>query len=171
MPQERTGVVTRAGNPLTLIGPEIHVGDRASDFRCTDNDWKPVTLRDTAGRVRIFNVVWSLDTAVCDRQTRRFNEEAAKTAGLDVWTVSMDLPFAQKRWCGASGLSGVRTISDHHDASFGQNWGILAKERRLLARAIFVVDAGDTVRHVEVVKDITQEPAYDDALRAARALL
>jgi len=171
MPLERTGVVTRAGNPLTLIGPEIKVGDHAPDFRCADNDWKAVTLADTAGKVRLFNVVWSLDTAVCDTQTRRFNEEAVKIAGLDIWTVSMDLPFAQKRWCGASGLVGVRTISDHHDASFGSNWGLLAKERRLLARATFVVDPSDTVRHVEIVKDITQQPDYDAALTAARSLL
>src|ERR1035438_3385932 len=136
---ERAGATTLKGNPFTLIGPELKAGDPAPDFNLVDNGLKPVTLKDTAG-VRIISVVPSLDTPVCDAQTKRFNEEAAKLPGVDIITVSMDLPFAQKRWCGAFGVDKVKMLSDHKDASFGANYGTLIKDLRIESRAIFVLD-------------------------------
>ena len=167
---ERAGAVTLRGNPFTLVGPEIKAGDRAPDFTVVTNDLKPLQLKDTSGKVRIFSVVPSLDTPVCDQQTRRFNDEAAKLPGVEILTISMDLPFAQKRWCGAASVDKVRTVSDHRDASFGLAYGTLVKELRLDARAVFVVDKGDVVRHAEYVKEIAEHPNYDAALAAARKL-
>ena len=169
-PVERAGAVTLFNNPFTLVGPEIRAGDRAPDFSVLDNDLKPVSLKDTSGKVRILSVVPSLDTPVCDQQTRRFNEEAAKLPNVEILTISMDLPFAQKRWCGAAGVSNLRTLSDHRDASFGQAYGTLVKELRLDARSVFVVDKDDTVRHVEYVKELSTLPNSDAALEAARKL-
>jgi thiol peroxidase len=157
------------GNPTDLEGPEIQVGDKAPDFTVVGNDMKPVTLKDTTGKVRIFSAVPSLDTAVCDTETRRFNVEAAKIPDAAIWTISMDLPFAQKRWCGAAGIDKVKTASDHREASFGRAWGVLEPGRRLLARAVFVVDKDDVVRHVEYVESVGSEPNYDQALEAAKA--
>lgn len=167
---ERPRAVTFKGNPVTLVGREVRVGDRAPDFTVLDNSLVPVTLKDTAGKVRIISVVPSLDTPVCDQQTRRFNAEAAKLPNVEILTVSMDLPFAQKRWCGAAGIDKVRTLSDHREASFGLAFGTLIKELRLNTRAVFVVDQEGTVRHVEYVKEITSHPDYDAALAAARQL-
>ncbi len=167
---ERSGAVTLRGTPFTLVGPEIKAGDRAPGFTVITNDLKPLTLKDTGGKVRIFSVVPSLDTPVCDAQTRRFNEEAAKLAGVEILTVSMDLPFAQKRWCGAAGVDKIHTVSDHRDASFGLAYGTLIKELRLDARAVFVVDKDDVVRHAQYVKEIAEHPDYDAALAAARKL-
>lgn len=168
---ERTGAVTLKGNPLTLVGPELKVGDRAPEFECVDTTLKPVRLSDTGKTVRIFSVVPSLDTPVCDAQTKRFNDEAAKLPGLEVYTVSMDLPFAQKRWCGAFGVDHVKMLSDHREASFGQNWGTLIKELRIESRAVFVVDAEGVIRHVQYVKEVTDFPDFDAALNVARSLL
>ncbi len=169
--QERSGVATFKGNPLTLIGPEIRVGDRAPEFQVLSQDLSTVKLSDATGTIRLISVVPSLDTPVCDAQTRRFNEEAAKLpAGLEVWTMSMDLPFAQKRWCGAAGISRVKVLSDHRDASFGLAFGCLVKELRLLTRAIFIVDKQETIRHVEYVREITTPPNYDAALACVRQL-
>ncbi len=167
----RKGAVQWGGNETDLAGPEIRVGQKAPDFIVTGNDMKPVRLADTSGRVRIFSAVPSLDTGVCDTETRRFNGEAAALPGVEIWTVSMDLPFAQKRWCGAAGIDKVKTVSDHKDASFGRAWGVLEPGRRLLARAVFVVDRDDVVRHVEYVANVGSEPDYAAALRAARALV
>src|SRR5262249_45756131 len=139
-------------------------------FTLIDNDLKPVSLKDSAGKVRILSVVPSLDTPVCDQQTRRFNEEAGKLPGVEVLTISMDLPFAQKRWCGAAAVTHVRTLSDHREGSFGQAYGTLIKELRLDARAVFVVDKQGTVRHAEYVKEVASHPNYDAALDAARKL-
>ena len=169
-PAERAGAVTLKGKPFTLIGPQLRPGDRAPDFHVTAQDLSTVTLADGRSKLRIFSVVPSLDTPVCDAQTRRFNEEAAKLPGVEVWTFSMDLPFAQKRWCAAAGLSQVKTLSDHRDASFGSAYGCLIKELRLLSRAIFVVDAQDTLRHVESVGEVATHPNYDAALSAVRQL-
>jgi thiol peroxidase len=127
-----------------------------------------VTLKDTAGQVRIISVVPSLDTPVCDAQTKRFNEEAAKMPGVSIITVSMDLPFAQKRWCGAFGVDKVKMLSDHKDGSFGTNYGTLIKELRIESRAIFVLDAKDNIRHAEYVKEVADFPNYEAALTAAR---
>jgi thiol peroxidase len=151
---ERKGAVTLKGNPLTLVGPELKVGDKAPDFECVDKTLKPVNLAQTGNRVRIFSVVPSLDTPVCDAQTKRFNDEAAKMSGVDIYTVSVDLPFAQSRWCGAFGIDNVKMLSDHKEASFGANYGTLVKELRIESRAIFVVDRDNIIRHVEYVKEI-----------------
>ncbi|HUJ23462.1 MAG TPA: thiol peroxidase [Bryobacteraceae bacterium] len=156
------------GNPLTLLGPELKAGDKAPDFKLVDNGLKEVTLAETGNQVRILSVVPSLDTPVCDAQTKRFNEEAAKLPGVDILTVSMDLPFAQKRWCGAFGVDKVKMLSDHRDGSFGTNYGTLIKDLRIESRAIFVLDRNNTIRHVEYVKEVADHPNYDAALSAAR---
>ena len=166
---ERPGATTLRGNPLTLIGPELKAGDDAPDFNLVDNSLKPVTLKDTSGKVRIISVIPSLDTPVCDAQTKKFNEEVANLPGVDVLTVSMDLPFAQKRWCGAFGVDKVKMLSDHKEASFGSNYGTLIKELRIESRAIFVVDGADKIRHAEYVKEVADHPNYEAALSAARS--
>jgi len=157
------------GNPLTLIGPELKAGDAAPDFAVVDNAMKPVGLKDTGHQVRIVSVVPSLDTPVCDAQTKRFNEEAAKMPNVDIITVSMDLPFAQKRWCGAFGVDKVKMLSDHKDASFGSNYGTLIKELRIESRAIFVIDPHNHIRYAEYVKEVADHPNYEAALAAARS--
>ena len=170
MPEERTGIVTLRGNPVTLLGPEIKVGQKAPDFTVLTTKLEPYTLKDTAGKVRLIASVPSLDTPVCDTETRRFNEEAAKLGeNVVVLTISVDLPFAQARWCGAAGIDRVITLSDHRDLSFGLAYGVAIKELRLLARAVFVVDANDTVTYVQYVPEVTQQPDYEAALAAARA--
>ncbi|BBU40485.1 putative thiol peroxidase [Aeribacillus pallidus] len=161
--------VTFKGNPVTLLGNEVKVGDKASDFKVLANDLSEVTLADTKGQVRIISVVPSIDTGVCDAQTRRFNEEASKLDNVKILTISMDLPFAQKRWCGANGIENVQLLSDHRDASFGQAYGVLIKELRLLARAVFVVDSNDNVTYVEYVSEATNHPNYEAAIEAAKA--
>ena len=166
---ERPGATTLRGNPLTLVGPELKAGDTAPDFNLVDNSLKPVTLKDTSGKVRIISVIPSLDTPVCDAQTKKFNEEVANLPGVDVITVSMDLPFAQKRWCGAFGVDKVKMLSDHKEASFGSNYGTLIKELRIESRAIFVVDGADKIRHAEYVKEVADHPNYEAALSAARS--
>jgi thioredoxin-dependent peroxiredoxin len=166
---ERPGATTLKGNPLTLIGPELKAGDNAPEFNVVDLGLKPVTLKDTAGKVRIFSVVPSLDTPVCDAQTKKFNEEAANLPGVEIYTVSMDLPFAQKRWCGQFDVDKVKMLSDHKDASFGANYGTLIKELRIESRAIFVVDPNNKVRHAEYVKEVADFPNYEAALAAARS--
>jgi thiol peroxidase len=168
--QERSGAVTFKGHPLTLIGPQLTVGAQAPNFQVLAQDLSPVTLESSTGKVRLISVVPSLDTPVCDAQTRRFNEEAAKLPNVEILTVSMDLPFAQKRWCGAAGVDRVKTASDHRDASFGRAYGTLIKELRLLTRAVFVVDAGGTVRYAEYVPEMTSHPNYDAALAAVRSV-
>jgi thiol peroxidase len=163
--------VTFKGNPVTLTGEEVKVGQSAPDFKVQKNDLSDYTLNSGAGKTRIFVAVPSLDTAVCDLETRRFNEEAAKLPNVEIVCVSMDLPFAQKRWCGAAGVDKVTTASDHRDASFGRNYGVLIGEgplARLLARAVFVVGPDDKVKHVEYVKDVTEQPNYEAALAAAQ---
>ncbi|MCK4547192.1 MAG: thiol peroxidase [Candidatus Eisenbacteria sp.] len=169
---ERTGLVTIEGGPLTLSGDEVKVGDKAPDCDVLDNDLNPVKLSGFAGKVLVISAVPSLDTPVCDTETRRFNDEATKL-GPDVviLTVSMDLPFAQKRWCGAAGVDRVKTVSDHRDASFGAAYGVLIKELRLLARAVFVVDKEGVIRYIQLVKEVTDEPDYESVLEAVRKLM
>ena len=168
---ERPGATTMRGNPLTLIGPELKPGDSAPDFSVVDSSLKPVTLKDTGNHVRILSVVPSLDTPVCDAQTKRFNEEAAKLPDVDILTVSMDLPFAQKRWCGAFGVDKVKMLSDHRDGSFGSSYGTLIKDMRIESRAIFVIDRNNKIRHAEYVKEVADFPNYESALSAARNAL
>jgi thiol peroxidase len=165
---ERPGATTLKGNPLTLIGPELKPGDAAPDFEAVDKSLSPVKL-GPGGTVRIFSVVPSLDTPVCDAQTKRFNDEAAKLDGVEILTVSMDLPFAQSRWCGAFGVDKVKMLSDHRDGSFGSAYGTLIKELRIESRAIFVVDKDNKIRHVEYVKEVADHPDYEAALSAAKA--
>jgi thioredoxin-dependent peroxiredoxin len=163
--------VTFINKPVTLIGNEIKVGDQAPNFTVTANDLSSVTLNDLAGKIRLFSVVPSLDTGVCDQQTRKFNEAAAELSDdVAIYTVSMDLPFAQKRWCGAAGIDKVVTVSDHREASFGEAFGVHMKELRLLARSIFVVDADGKVAYVEYVPEGTNHPNYEAALEAVKAL-
>ena len=166
---ERAGATTLKGNPLTLVGPELKAGDKAPDFALVDNGLKAVTLKDTGNRVRIISVVPSLDTPVCDAQTKRFNEEAAKLPDLSIITVSMDLPFAQKRWCNDFQVDKVKMLSDHKDGSFGANYGTLIKELRIESRAIFVVDRDNKVVHAEYVKEVADHPNYEAALTAAKS--
>ena len=169
---ERAGIVTMKGNPITLIGTELKVGDQAPDFVAIDNNMNPVGLDSFRGKVCIISSVPSLDTPVCDMETRRFNDEASRLGdNAVVLTISMDLPFAQKRWCGAAGVDRVQTLSDHRDASFGQAYGVLIRELRLLARAVFVVDQQGTIRYQELVKEIVDEPDYESVLGAAADLV
>ena len=165
---ERAGATTLKGNPLTLVGPELKAGDAAPDFSLVDNGLKPVTLKDTGTQVRIISVVPSLDTPVCDAQTKRFNEEAAKLPDLSIITVSMDLLFAQKRWCNDFQVDKVKMLSDHKDGSFGSHYGTLIKELRIESRAIFVVDRDNKVVHAEYVKEVADHPNYEAALAAAK---
>jgi len=166
---ERVGGVTLKGQPLTLLGIPLRVGDVAPDAELTAIDWSSVKLSDYAGKVRLLNVVYSLDTGVCDAQTHKFNEEATKL-GKDVvvLTISADLPFAQKRWCGASGLQNVITLSDHQALAFADAYGVHIKERRVTSRAVFVVDRAGVVRYIEYVPEISSHPNYDAALAACK---
>jgi thiol peroxidase len=172
MAQERTGVAAIKGKPLTLIGGEVKVGDTAPDFKVNKDLMTQVSLADYAGKVKLISVVPSLDTGVCDAQTRRFNEEAATLGdNVIVLTVSVDLPFAQARWCGAAGIDRVVTLSDYKDTSFGQAYGVLIKELRLLMRSIFVLDANNKVQYVEYLSEMTEPPNFDNAIAAVKKLV
>jgi len=170
--KERTGIITMKGNPLTLVGSEVKVGDVAPDFIVLDNNLSPIKFSSFRGKICIITSVPSLDTPVCDVETRRFNEEVSKLGDqVLVLTISMDLPFAQKRWCAASGVTRVQTLSDYRDASFGTSYGTLIKELRLLARAVFLIDQKGVVQYVELVKELTKEPDYKAILNAVKKLL
>lgn len=172
MSMERPGGATMKGNPLTLIGPELKVGDTAPDFELLKNDLSSVTLSDFGSKIKLISAVPSLDTSVCDQQARTFNEAAANLGeNVVILAVSMDLPFAQGRWCSAAGVDRVITLSDHRDANFGTAYGVLMKGARLLSRAVFVVDGENIVRHVEYVKENATLPDFDTALAVVRSLL
>ncbi len=169
---ERIGVVTMKGNPITLVGNPVEAGDRAPEFTVVNNAGAPVKFSAFVGRVCVISSVASLDTSVCDVETRRFNEEAGKLGpDVKVLVISMDLPFAQKRWCGASGVNNLVTLSDHRDASFGLAYGVLMKEVRLLARAVFVVDKKGKIRYRQIVSEVAREPDYDAALFAVKHVM
>lgn len=169
--QERTGVVTFKGKPVTLLGPEIRVGDPAPDFTVVDTSLSPVTLGNFRGKVKVISAVPSLDTPVCDVETRRFNQEAAGLGeNVAVLTISLDLPFAQKRWCAASGVDRVKVFSDYQDRSFASAYGVLIRELKLLSRSIFVVDGKDVVRYVQHVPEVGNEPDYGAVLDAVKSL-
>lgn len=169
---EKAGIITFKGNPFTLLGPEVKVGDRAPGFTVVDNGLAPVTLASYPGKIKIISAVPSLDTPVCDTETRRFNQEAAALPdSVVVLTISMDLPFAQKRWCGAAGIDRVTTLSDYQERSFASAYGLLIKELKLLTRAVIIVDAQDTVRYIQIVPEVTSEPDYAAVLAAAKSLL
>jgi thioredoxin-dependent peroxiredoxin len=168
---EKTGIITFKGNPMTLLGPGLRAGDAAPDFIAVDNGLAAVSLSSYAGKIKIISAVPSLDTPVCDTETRRFNQEAASLPGdTVVLTISLDLPFAQKRWCGAAGIDKVITLSDYRERSFGLGYGVLIKELLLLTRAVFVVDAANIIRYIQIVPEVTGEPDYAAAIAAAKAL-
>ena len=170
--EEHTGRVTMKGNPLTIVGKRPGVGDAGPDVELLDNDLSPVSLSSFKGKVCVLASVPSLDTPVCDMETRRFNEEAGNLGDdVRIFTISMDLPFAQKRWCGAAGVDKVLTLSDHKEASFGMSYGLLIKELRLLARAVFVLDREGVIRYIQIVNEVTDEPDYAAVLDAVRGLI
>lgn len=170
--QERSGVITFQGNPLTLQGNELKVGDPMPEVSLLANDLSPVQLSSYKGKVCVISVVPSLDTPVCDMQTRKFNEEAGNLDdNVAILTMSMDLPFAQARWCGAAGVDKVTTLSDHREAAFGEAVGVLIKELRLLARAVLVVDKDGVVQYIQLVKEVTEEPDYNAVLEAVKKLV
>jgi thiol peroxidase len=167
--KERTGIITMKGNPLTLSGNEVNVGERAPDFIALDPNLTPIKFSSYQNKICVISSVPSLDTPVCDMETRKFNEEASKLGDkIQILTISMDLPFAQKRWCGAAGVSKIQTLSDHRDAQFGLAYGVLIKELRLLARAVFLVDQKGILRYIQLVKDITNEPNYEEIWSALK---
>ena len=169
---ERTGVITMMGNALTLVGPALKVGDKAPGFTVLDESLAPKTLEDFKGKIKVISVTPSLDTPVCDLQLHWFNEDAAKQPEkVVVINLSMDLPFAVKRFCATAGIENVMALSDHRDASFGTAYGVLIKELRLLTRSVFIVDKDDVVRYVQVVPEVTDEPNYEDAVEALKKLL
>ena len=169
--KERKGLVTMLGNPVTLVGTEIKIGQVAPDFTVTDNDLGPVRLSDFKGKIVLISAVPSLDTSVCSKETQRINEEAKKiSADVVFLTISMDLPFAQKRWVKEHNVEHLKTLSDHLDASFGTAWGVLMKENRLLSRSLFIVDRDGKVRYIQLVKENASEPDYDDMLKALKKL-
>jgi thiol peroxidase len=170
--EEHPGAITMKGNPLTLLGSMPQPGQTAPDAQMVDNNLSPVRISDYRGKILIISSVPSLDTPVCDMETRRFNTEAVKLGSETViLTVSMDLPFAQKRWCGAAGIDKVVTVSDHRTAEFGRLYGTLIQELRLLARAVFVVDREGMVRYVQLVREVAQEPDYEAILAAVKELV
>jgi thiol peroxidase len=164
-------IVTLKGKPLTLVGPELKVGQKAPDFRLLATDLSEVQLSHSKGKVRLLSVVHSLDTSVCDLQTQRFEAEASKFKDVLIYAVSMDLPFAQARYCGAHNINNLRTLSDHREASFGRDYGVLIEELRLLSRAIFIIDGHDIVRYMEYVPEVTHHPNYDKALEALKSVV
>jgi thiol peroxidase len=169
---ERAGLVKIHGNPLTLIGPELKKGDKAPDFTVLDGDLKEVHLKDFSDKIKLISVTPSLDTPVCDMQARRFNQEAAKLPdSVAVLNISMDLPFAISRFCTTAGIDKVKAYSDHRNASFGNAYGVLIKELRLLARSIFILDKDNVIRYVEIVPEVTSHPDYDKALKEVNSLL
>jgi thioredoxin-dependent peroxiredoxin len=170
--EERSAAVTMHGNPLTLVGRELSVGDPAPDLELLDHDLNPVKISSFQGRVCVISAVPSLDTPVCDMETRRFNEAAGKLGDdIAILTVSMDLPFAQKRWCGAAGVEQVITLSDHRDAAFGTAFGVLIKELRLLGRSIFVLDRNGIIQYIQHVKELSEEPNYDAVIEAVKKIV
>jgi thioredoxin-dependent peroxiredoxin len=168
---ERAAAITLKGNPMTLVGAELKVGDKAPDFTLKATDMSDKSLKDFAGKVKIISVVPSLDTPVCDTQTRKFNEDAGSMDGVVVLTVSVDLPMAQKRWCGAAGVDNVVCLSDFKDHSFGKAYGVRIKEIGLLARQVMVVDKNDTIQYIELVPEVATEPNYAAALDKAKSLV
>jgi thiol peroxidase len=169
--QERAGLVTMRGNPLTLVGNEVKIGEAAPDFAALDPNLTPVKLSSYRNKICIISSVPSLDTPVCDMETRKFNEEAGKLGDkIQILTISMDLPFAQKRWCGAAGVNKLQTLSDHREAQFGLAYGVLIKELRLLARAVFLVDPKGILQYTQLVKEIANQPNYEEIWNALKKI-
>ena len=172
MSNEREAAVTLKGNPITLVGPELKVGDKAPDFVCDQGLAPTISLSDMVGKVKIFNVLLSISTPVCQAQTRKFNEELSTIGGdLEAYIVSSDLPMSHKTWCGAEGIELIKGIADYKDNVFGSTYGVLMKDHKLLCRAVFVIDRENIIRHVEYVSEISQEPDYDKALSVIKGLV
>lgn len=170
--EERSAAVSMHGNPLTLVGKELSVGDSAPDLELLDNDLNPIKLSSFQGKICVISAVPSLDTPVCDMETRRFNEAAGQLGdNVVILTISVDLPFAQKRWCGAAGVENVVTLSDHRDTAFGTAFGVLIKELRLLGRSIFILDQNGSIQYIQNVKELSEEPDYDAVLEAVQKLV
>ena len=168
--QERKNIVTMGGKPVTLVGPELKAGDKAPDFKVLDTSMAEKSLKDYEGKIKVISVTPSLDTPVCDLQATWFNEDVDKLGNVYVLNISMDLPFALKRYCAAKGFDRVATLSDHRDASFGTAYGVLIKEKRLLTRSVFVVDSNDVIRYVEVVPEATHPITFDALLEVVTRL-
>ncbi len=162
--------VTVGSKPFNLDGPELKVGHKAPNFRLVDTDMKEVTLSDSKGKIRLLSVVHSLDTNVCDIQTQRFEREAAHFLDVMVYTISMDLPFAQARYCGGHGIQNQKTLSDHREASFGKAYGVLIKDLRLLSHAVFIIDRNDNIWYLEYLKEVGDQPDYEAALQALSSI-
>jgi thiol peroxidase len=161
---ERKGIVTVRGNPVTLIGSEVKIGDKTPDFTVLDGDLKEVRIGDFAGKIKVISVSASLDTPVCDMQARRFNQETTQLPDdVVILNITMDLPFAISRFCSTAGIDKIKALSDHRDASFGNAYGVLIKELRLLARSIFIIDKDDVIRYIEIVPELTNHPDYNKA--------
>ena len=173
MTTKRKGLIQMGGKDVTIVGDDIKVGQKAPEFSVFKTDWSLVkALKESKGKVRVIAAVPSLDTDVCDRETRRFNQEAARLGkDIAILTISADLPFAQKRWCGAAGVDQVLTLSDSYKADFGKKYGCLIDERRILRRAVFVVDRHGVVTYVDYMPALGNEPKYDEVLAAARKAL
>lgn len=168
---ETKRAVNLKGKPMTLVGPEIKVGQKAPPFRLLAMDMSEVELSQSRGKIRLLSVVFSLDTGVCDLQTQRFEAEASKSKDVVIYAISMDLPFAQARYCGAHNISNLKTLSDHREASFGRAYGVLIEKLRLLSRAIFIIDGNDIVRYVEYVPEVAQHPDYDRAIEGLKNVI
>ena len=172
MAQERTGLITFRGTPLTLLGPDVAVGEKAPDFRVVDTDLNPVTLQDFAGKVVLISVTPSLDTPVCDAQGRKFNELATGLSeDVVVLNISVDLPFAQRRWCGVNNIDRIRVLSDYQERDFGLKYGVLIKELRLLARSVWIVDKDGVIRYKQIGPEVTNEPDYEAAMTALKQVI
>jgi thiol peroxidase len=169
MPEERFGAVTFKEQEMTLVGPELKAGDAAPDYKLLAQDLTDKSLKDSAGKVRLLSVVPSLDTGICALQAKRFNEEVGNLPdSVEVIVVSADLPFAQKRFCGAENTEKIQTLSDHREMAFGEAYGTHIKELRLLSRSIFVIGADDTIKYAQYVKEVASHPDYDEALAALK---
>nr|WP_308593185.1 thiol peroxidase [uncultured Criibacterium sp.] len=167
---ERKNVVTFASNPVTLIGDETKVGEKAPEFTLVKQDLSEFKLSETSGKIRLISIVPSLDTSVCSLQTRKFNEDASKIKDVQIITISMDLPFAQGRFCGANGIENILVASDYKDRAFGEKYGFIMKENMLLARGIVIIDKNDKIRYVEYVPEVTNEVNFEKALEVAKEL-
>lgn len=169
--EKRSGAITFGGKPLTLLGSEVKAGEKAPVFTALANDLSPVSLDSFKGKVVVISVVPSIDTPVCDIQTKWFNQDASKLDGVIILTLSVDLPFAQKRYCGANGIENVKTLSDHRDLDFGKKYGFVIEELRLLARGVVVIDREGIIRYVQYVPEVAEQPDYDKAMTAVKACL
>ena len=169
--EKRKDLVTMGGNPVTLIGKEVRVGDKAPDFTALKNDMSPYSLKDAGNGVKVISVVPSLDTGICELQTINFNETATELGNVTILTISVDLPFAQGRFCSANSIDKVVTLSDHKDLSFGMNYGFVIEELRLLSRGIVILDKDNMVKYVEYVKEVTDHPNYDKAIEEVKKLI